>query len=85
MHPSVELHTQQMVMFGLVATSMLALSIGLRWKCPPLLEVNDRKIRNLSMYHLFLQKLIPSLAVFQNQNVTSFCVEKQTGMALDQT
>ena len=34
---------------------------------------------------LFLQKLIPSLAVFQNQNVTSFFIEKQTGMALDQT
>ena len=120
-----------MVMFGLVATSMLALSIGLRWKCPPLLEGNDRKIRNLSMYHskyhnleqvvdkptredkildllfqtknlasrkskffpvlenlitkLFLQKLILSLAVFQNQNVTSFYIERQTGMALDQT
>ena len=38
-------------MFGSVETSMLTLSIGLRWKCPPLPEVSDPKIKNLSLYH----------------------------------
>ena len=58
MHPSVELQTQPMVMFGSVVTSMLASSIGLRWKCTLLQEVSDRKIRKLidvSLDHNFEQ------------------------------
>ena len=50
----------------------------------------SRKLKFFSLLEnlitkLFLQKLIPSLPIFQNQNATSFYVEKQTGMALDQT